>query len=320
MLNVILLAGVVAVSNQGTAQTVATPQVDPYGVFARARGVWSTQHYPHFLAYTIAVNVIEGGVAKSKHYHLTYDAQTDKIQVNPVSDEEKSAPPVARGFLWHLQPKRQHQTLFDKKVGNPGEAVDYLGVPMLAPTYSFGMKALSGSESGRDDDQLVAQIRQEFNDPVPLAKDRELASQGQRKAIADVTSRARSYVIRLVGIEAVDGQPCYHLALVPNGNPHVLRLRDAWIDTSSFQTRQIVTDGNFTGSNVPWLISFENISGALYIVSEMAQAPIGVGEHRYEQASILFEGIAPTSAPTHLDGMFVTKQSLMTEPGNDGHR
>lgn len=302
-------------------QTIASAvQTDPYSIFARARGVWSGQHYPHFLSYTIAVNVSEGGVHKTKHYHLTYDAQNDKIQVDPVSDEERSAPPVAHGFLWHIQPKRQHQILFDKKVGNPGEAVDYLGVPKLAPTYSFGLKPHSGTEFGRDDDQLIAQIRQEFNDPVPPAKDRELATQGARPEIADVTSRARAYTIALADIESVDGQPCYHLMLRPNGDPRALRLRQAWIDMRTFETRQLITAGNFTGYDVPWLVHFADLGGALYITSEMAQAPLGVGEHRYEQASISFEAITPTSAPVRLNSMFVTKDSLMTEPAADGNR
>ena len=321
MKRILLVAGVLAATAQAPGPLGAAPaQTDPYSIFARSRAVWSTQHYPHYLSYTIAVHVSERGVQKSRHYHLTYDAQTETIDVNPISDEEHAAPPVATGFLWHLQPKRQHAVLFDKKVGNPGEAVDFLGIPKLAPTYSFGMKVHSGTEDGRDDDALIAQIRQEFNDPMPAAKDQELAAQGQLKSIASVTSRTRSYTIQLAGVDTLGGQPCYHLLLQPNGNPRVFRLRQAWVDQQTFQTRQLISDGNFTGSAVPWLVTFADIDGALYIASEVAQAPVGVGEHRYESASISFESISQTSAPTHMGGTFVTKQSLMTEPDTDGSR
>ncbi len=288
--------------------------MDPYSVFARARSVWSAQHYPHYLSYTIAVHVTERGVQKSRHYHLTYDAQSENIDVNPVSDEEQAAPPVVTGFLWHLQPKRQHQVLFDKQVGNPGEAVDYLGVPKLAPMYSFGMKVQGAAEDGPDDASLVARVRADFNDPMPAQKDRELASQGDLKAIASVTSRARNYTIQFAGIDAIAGQPCYHLLLTPNREPHRYRLRQAWIDQQNFETRQLLSDGNFTGSSVPWLITFADVGGSEYISTEVAQAPVGVGAHLYERASIAFESIAETTAPAHFGGSFITKQSLMTEP------
>lgn len=298
----------------GAPARAASLQDDPYSIFSRARATWSAQHYPQYLSYTIAVNVTEHGVGKSKHYHLAYDSHSEQIDVNPVSDEERAAPPVPSGFIWHLKPKRQFQTLFDKKVGNPGEAVDYLGVPKLSPTYSFGMKANAGGEDGRDDDALVAEIRREFHDPMPAAKNDELAANGKLKAIANVTSRARSYTIRLAGIEVIDGRECYHLILQPNYNSQQLRLREAWIDTQTFQTRRLLNAGNFTGSDVPWLITFANVGTAVYIASEVAQAPVGVGAHRYEHASVSFQGITASSRPTHLVGTFVTTQMLMTEP------
>ncbi len=292
---------------------------DPYNIFARARAVWSAQHYPSFLSYTIAVHVTERGVEKSKHYHLTYDAQNDAINVNPVSDEEHAAPPPVTGFIWHLQPRRQGRVLFDKKVGNPGEAVDYLGVPKLAPTYSFGMKAHAGTESGRDDDALVAQIRQEFNDPMPAAKNNELDAQGKLKSIASVTSRSRAYTIRLAGVEPLGGRDCYHLSLKPNGNAKQERLRELWVDTQTFETHQVLNAGNFTGSVVPWLITFENIDGATYIAQEVAQAPVGIGEHRYEHASIAFESISAAARPARMENGLFTSKEIMTEP-TDGDR
>jgi len=309
-----VLAAFLAAAQLCAGARAASGQEDPYSIFSRARSVWSSQHYPEYLSYTIAVNVTERGVDKSKHYHLSYDTHSDAIDVNPVSDEERVAPPVPTGFIWHLKPKRQFQTLFDKKVGNPGEAVDYLGVPKLSPTYTFGMKTGAGGEDGRDDDALVAQIRRQFNDPMPAAKNDELASRGKLKSIANVTSRARNYTITLAGTETIDGSPCYHLILQPNYNPSELRLREVWIDTRTFETRRLLSAGNFTGSTVPWLISFTNVNGALYIASETAQAPVGVGEHRYEKASIAFQSIAAAARPTHMGGTFVTSQQLMTEP------
>ncbi|HEY9179318.1 MAG TPA: hypothetical protein VIO32_01285, partial [Candidatus Baltobacteraceae bacterium] len=149
--------------------------VDPYQIFSQACNVWAQQRYPEYLTYTVTVHVTERGIDKFKHYHLAYDAQQAKIYVNPVSDEERAAPPDPKGITLHLLPRRQGKALFDKKVGNPGEAVDYLGVPMISPTYSFGMSD-AAFDGDRDPDALVQEIRREFNDPTPALKAQQLAN------------------------------------------------------------------------------------------------------------------------------------------------
>jgi hypothetical protein len=288
-------------------------QPNPDQIFARARDVWAQQQYPPYLTYTVTVDVSERGVEKTKHYHLAYDVAQDHIDVNPISDEEQAAPPTPSGFIIHLQPRRQGRLLFDKKVGNPGEAVDYLGVPLISPTYDFGMSR-HASAQGRNDDAIVAQIRKQFNDPMPASKAQELASSGPMKAIALVTSHVQDYRVKLAGIETVQGTPSYHLQLQPLRDPDTLRLRDVWVDTQTFRTVQLISDGNFAQKGVPWLITFADDNGAQVISTETALAPVGVGMHRYEHASVSFGSIAPSSAPARTAGWFLTKQNVMSEP------
>lgn len=306
----IFCATALAAVSVAAAQT-ASP--DPDQIFAHARDVWARQQYPPYMTYTVTVSVNEHGVEKSKHYHLSYDVAQDHIDVNPVSDEEQAAPPTPSGFIIHLQPRRQGHVIFDKKVGNPGEAVDYLGVPLISPTYDFGMSRHASAE-GRNDDALVAEIRSEFKDPMPEIKTREIATNGEVKAIAAVTSHVREYRVRLAGIENIGGRPCYHLQLQPLLDPNRLRLRDVWVDTQSFRTAQLISAGNFAQSKIPWLITFGQVDGAQFISSETALAPIGVGMHRYERASVSFGSITASAAPIRTAGWFVTKQTLMTEP------
>lgn len=298
------------------ALSARAADADPYGIFAHARTIFSQQRYPQYLTYTVAVRVTERGVDKAKHYHLAYDAKDAKIYVNPVSDEERVAPPDPYGVTFHLVPKRQYKTLIDKRVGNPGEAVDYLGIPMISPTYSFGMSD-DASETGDNPDALVQEIRKEFKDPTPPAKARELLNDPKMRTIAIVTGYHRRYIVTLDGIENVDGRACYHLSLKPNDPSPKLRLRELWIDAQTYETRKLVSSANFTGSAVPWAITFDDVNGALYIASEAALAPVGVGDHRYEQASVSFENIAPSDTPpTGVNGWFVTKENIMTEPAS----
>jgi hypothetical protein len=139
------------------------------------------------------------------------------------------------------------------------------------------------------------------------------------KTIAMVTGYHRSYIITLAGMETIDGHPCYHLALKPvNPSPH-LRLRDLWIDTQTYETHKMVTAGNFTGSGVPWTITFADLNGALYIANEEAMAPVGVGDHHYEHASVSFDDVTPSDKPpANMAGWFVTKEKIMTEPDSPG--
>jgi hypothetical protein len=299
----------------------APAQPDAYAIFDQARHVWGGQQYPAYLSYTITVRVTENGVDKSRHYHVTFDSQAQHIDVNPVSDEEQAAPPTPAGLVIHLQPKRQGRTLFDKKVGNPGEAVDYLGIPELSPTYAFGLNAgeTGASQDGLSDDALVAEVRKEFNDPVPAEKAREAVLGGPLKTIAVVSTRTRDYTIRLDGTQNIDGHDCYHLLLAPRRDPQRLRLRELWVDQQTYQTRQLLTAGNFTGSSAQWLVSFAEIDGAMYIASESAQAPVGVGDHYYQHASVAFESIAQTTRPVYQHSFFATNQPIMSEPGEAGN-
>lgn len=286
---------------------------DPYQIYGRTRDAWASQRYPDYLAYTIAVRVDERGVEKVKHYHAVYDTRTDKVHVAAVSDEEHERPPVPVGITIHLLPKRQNKTLFDKRVGNPGEAVDYLGIPLLSPNYSFGLGMPIGEEMQQSDD-LVSQIRSEYHDPAPPVTAAQNDPSAPLKAIASVTAIAHTYSIELAGIEKIGGADCYHLVMQPAREPQRFRLRDLWIDTQSYQTRQLLVASNFTSSHVPWLVTFADIGNAHYIASEVAQAPVGVGDHRYEHASITFEEIAPTPRPATLFDTFATSEAVTTEP------
>jgi hypothetical protein len=294
--------------------TFAPYASNPYQIFGQARNVWAQQRYPRYLTYTVTVRVTERGVDKAKHYHLAYDSLQGKIFVNPISDEERTAPPDPNGVTFHLLPRRQFKVLYDKQVGNPGDAVDPLGVPVISPTYSFGMS--TGTQEGvTDQDALVQEIRNEFKDPTPPTTQREIIDSGGMKTIAIVSTFKHRYDIALDGIDTIDGHDCYHLSLKPAYRKEDLRLRELWVDTQTYQTRKLVSATNFTGSTAPWLVTFNDVNGALYIGSEIAMAPIRIGLHHYDQASVSFGDITATDQPpNNLSGWFITKQAIMTEP------
>lgn len=270
------------------SQARATP--DPYRIFSHARAYWLTQHYPQKLKVTVAVSVLEGGHRRVEHYSARYDARTGVITVDPVSDYERAHPMLPTGvdvyFLkWQLN--------------KPLPLIDFLGVPHLAPNYSFGMAPFvpAPTPTPFNSAALVTQIREEFHDPNPRAAPTPAprADDGL-KQIAVVVARNGDYAITLLGTAAIDGHPCYHLGLKPLRDPGKNRIRQAWIDEKTYAPWQLLDALNFRsgpGMHVPWMIHFADIDGAHYISEEDAQAPISAGGLIYVKSAVRFEGIHP---------------------------
>jgi hypothetical protein len=289
---------------------------EPYQIYARAVAMWASQQYPPYVGYTIAITVDENGVQKANHYSATYDALHDRTYVEAVSEEEASDPHVPTGVNMSIDPKRRFGTLFHKRVGRPDEAVDYLGVPLLAPNYSFGMSRYVPADVASDADRLalVEQVRRAFNDPMPAQKAQQLDASDNPKEIARVVATNRDYDITNDGIETVDGRQTYHLSLRPEHPSGKLRLREMWIDTQTFATRRLLTEVNFIDGKVPWLVTFADVGGAQYISSEVAQRPVGSGPHLYQQAEITFTNIVPTQPQPYRLNAPLPSADILTEP------
>jgi hypothetical protein len=296
---------------------LALASIDPYQIYARARAVWQAQSCPPYVSYLIVVNVDERGTPKANHYRAAFDAVHDRVYTEAVSEEEATDPHTPDGINMTIDPKRQFQTLFKKKVGNPERAVDYLGVPILAPNYSFGIAPFVPQVASSQPDQaaLVQEVRREFNDPMGAQQAHDLQNAEGLKEIGHVSSTDREYDITYDGVETIDGSSTYHLSLRPVHPSALLRLREMWIDTQTYATRRLVTQGNFANDSIPWVVTFARVDGVQYIATEQAQQPVSVGRHTYDRAAISFQAIAPASPPQHdpLTGV-VPSGALLEEP------
>jgi hypothetical protein len=71
-------------------------------------------------------------------------------------------------------------------------------------------------------------------------------------------------------------------------------VRDLWVDEQSYQTRKLVTDGNFTrketGSGL-WTVSYVQSGDAWYLQSEISQGPVDDGTGRYDHIAVQFLGV-----------------------------
>ena len=271
---------------------IATPHAhaapDPYQIFGNARAYWQQQRYPQLLSYNVAVDVVEGGNERVERYTSEYNAVTNVVKVDPISDYERAHPVHPKGINLNI--------MGAIALNKPMPHVDFLGVPSLAPTYSFGMAPFvpAPTPTPFNSAALVNEIRAEFHDPNPRATPSATATPNGLEEIATVYAHNRDYTITLIGNDTIDGHACYHLSLTPTRDPGHFRIRQAWIDEQTFATWQLQDALNFAsgpGTNVSWTIHFTQINGAQYVREEDSLAPMKAGAEIYTNASVRFENL-----------------------------
>jgi hypothetical protein len=283
---------------------------DPYAIFAQARERWENARYPAQLAYDVVVSVTHGGTASASHYHLYYDSRADSVKVNAVSDEELAHPYTPHGI----------NTFFNFFGGSipmsaPKHTFDYLGVPVLAPNYSFGIAPYGASATTVDSAELVREIRREFHDPPKPGT--PAASNSPLKTIASVGVVRRHYIIELNGTASIDGHVDYDLRLRPVRDPGLYRLREVWVDTQTFATDRLVTQGNFVNggmTGVPWTVTFRQLDGVPYIASESTSQSFTLDRRAYDGATVSFESVRSTRIPGYAALMGFAGADALTEP------
>jgi hypothetical protein len=296
----------------------AQPLSEAYRIFDRARTYWLRQRYPPLVEYRVAITVLEGGKVKTERYWSAYDSVSGQVVVDPVSDYERAHPVhAARGIGISIP-------LLSSFIGKPQPPADELGVPELAPNYTFGMARIPPTAPERSPDpmELVREIRAEFHDPFPPWYHTPAPS--PQPSTPPVIERAfvydRPYRITLVGTESIDGVTAYHLRLRALRDPGYYRLRDVWVDTRTFAPVQLIEALNFVtgpGTSVPWRVRFTTIGGALYIAEETALEPMRYDGLVYERASVSFEDLHAVDRLSRMKPLFSPQAPLiLREPGS----
>lgn len=292
-----LIAALLLASAWQPKPVAAQSLSDPYQIFARSRAYWLDQHYPPLLEYTVAVSVLEGGFVKTERYWSAYDSSSEQVAVDDVSDYEQAHPTYAAGGVNFLGqgPLDMNIPVLSHLV-KPQPPTDYLGVPILAPNYTFGMAQIAPTNSATPGPMdVVRDVRTQFHDPAPPDRSPDAdASPGTLKVIENETVYNRAYRVTLDGIESVYGVQAYHLRLQALRDPGRYRLEELWVDTRSWAPIQLVERINFVegpGTRIPWRVRFANVDGALYVYDETALQPMRYDGLVYPQARVAFENI-----------------------------
>lgn len=262
-----------AVAQDGNAETI----------FEQARTAWSAMTYPSLVDYQIAVELKAAGRTRTDHYAGEVEPATGECRVHAFSAEEAANPYVPHG----IDVRIGLSLGWGSGHGGPGVAAPpqvpvlsvnvnptpppvTFGTPDISPLYSFGMRAGQRHIASSDDASDL-------------------------KTIGRILVLNRRYRVRLIERAPLDGLDAYHLGLEPLADPGRDRLRDLWVDASSYDVLQARILGNFTdrpATTVPWLIRFVSINGATYIASETAEAPLPNRPLTFEEVTISFKDVA----------------------------
>jgi hypothetical protein len=267
-----------------------SPDVRAEEIFARTRAAFAARAYPSTMKYGIRISGLRNGSWVGRTYDAFEEWPDGSVFARSISEEEAAnpykPPVVAKSFFENFGAPLPQS-------GGP-QGPHILGFPELAVSYDFGLKPRTTLE------------------PAP-----ETTGTGLR-TIGTVRAESRTYDVRLVGEESVDGNPCWHLALRPLGNPGTYRVRDLWVDEQSYQTRKLVTDGNFTrketGSGL-WTVTYVQSGDAWYLENEVSQRPFDDAAGRYDHIAVQFVGVT-ADAHENLDFGLAgsTQNDLIVEP------
>jgi hypothetical protein len=262
-------------------ESSASADPSAYQIFEHAKRVLQAQSYPDPIYYRTTVHVREGSKDELEHFHAEAFSSGD-VRVEGISDEEQAVPHKSSGANFKLSFSIGWNTGAGGQTGTATAdahrkeaSPDYLGVPLISPSYSFG---LTWEHTGN---------------PAPSP-----GNASTLPTIATVTAIDHVYDVSLIGTETIGGSYAYHLKLQPTSHPDRYRIRALWVDAYTYQVVQLQTQGNFTiapMSSVPWLVTFQNVDGGSYIKDEVALEPLIFHHDRaFSTASISFDDIHAT--------------------------
>ncbi len=243
-----------------------SPDLRAEEIFARTRAALAARTYPATMKYGIRISGYRNGGWTGRTYDAFEHWPKRTVFARSISEEEAAnpyKPPMfASSFFGNFGPPPAQS-------GGP-QGPHILGFPELAVSYGFGL------------------VPRETVEAAP-----EPTGTGLR-TIGTVRAVTRTYDVRLAGEENVDGSACWHLTLRPLGNPGTYRVRELWVDEDSYETRKLVTDGNFTrketGSGL-WTISYVQSGNTWYLANEVSQGAVVDDTGRYDHIAVQFVGV-----------------------------
>ena len=245
-------------------------------IFAHAKDAWRTRQEVPFIAYNMRERYEWRGRTHDNWWQVAYRDRDRVLALRRTivaADEAKRLRGSPITFNFKVHKGNVHADSLDT---NPDADAFPILEPQIEPNASFGLvrrepkAALVGNVTALPsaDSTAVgpspAPTPTATSTPVPSA----LVTEKPLRELARIEAVARDYAIVLAGTETIRGVDAYHLALTPLRNPRVYRLRDLWVDTTTFGTVQLTIQGIFEGKpydDARWVVAYTAIAGRYYV-------------------------------------------------------
>jgi hypothetical protein len=228
-----------------------TPDPLPSGltaddVFFHARQVATTRDVPRFVEYHIDSAYHYGSRAFVDRFDLRYRDRDRKvvgytIPLSPDEDRKRLAGINILFFAVSIEVNPDHNPIVIK-------------VPLLSPVSDFGLAV-----------------------PPPTPAPGQSSPPGPPlREIGRVITRTHEYDVTYVGKQTLDGRATYHLKLKPAKDVKDAwkhRLRDVWVDTTTFDVPQLQTSGILEEKpydRATWRVNYERTTGNAWVVRRIS--------------------------------------------------
>ncbi len=258
-------------TNETGPDTSATP---PEVMFKLAKGAWRARTDVPFVTFNMRERYTWRGHVHDNWWSGYYrDSDRDLVLHRMIVPEDEAARmrgfPIGIDIHFHKNPA--HVDSFDTSAS--ADAFPILD-PLIEPNGSFGMLAhdsnasLAGNATAVPAGRPSATAAAATAVPAPAQSPSIFATEKPLRTLVRVEAVARDYAIAFVGTDKLESGDAYHLALTPLRDPQTFRLRDLWIDPSSYATLELGMQGLFDGKpydDARWIVTYVQIGGRYYI-------------------------------------------------------
>ena len=244
----------------------ATPVQDPEAErdFVRARDWWRARTDAPYVRYGALVRYLHNGHVFDNWWDVYQRTADGALALTPLHDAEEENHRL-RGVPFSIFGLK----IFDT---NGDAAPIRLDDPRIDIASSFGIVTRFGKT-------IVPRVASSPRSgassatPIPQATD-------DLREIGRIESSTRAYDIRIAGTDTVAGSPALHLVLAPIRDPKINRLRDLWLEPTTYRTVQSRVQGileNKPYDGISWTVHYAVVEGRQYVQQVVADEPIHFG-------------------------------------------
>jgi hypothetical protein len=242
-------------------------------IFSAAKNVWRSRVEAPFVTFNLRERYVWREKTHDNWWAVSYRDRDRALALRRAIVPEEEADrlrgsAIAVNFRWHNGFGRADSL----DTNADADAFPVLD-PHIDPNASFGLlrhdqtAALVGADATfagatQSQPQVPAASATVAPDPASSPSGDEL------REIASVEAVSRDYSIALAGMETVRDVDAFHLSLTPMRAPTLNRLRDLWVDSTTYDTLRLAMRGLFRGKpyeDARWVVTYVKMDGRSYV-------------------------------------------------------